>query len=74
MVTATAERVGHIPMARLKGGKRSELDRVVAEQAKLVALRRRITLAELLSEMLRAPIHRAYRQEVMKLTQEGSGE
>ncbi len=79
MDVATVERPGQHPMARLKGGKRSErddvvvkVDRVVVEKAKLVALRRRITLAELLSETLRAPIERAYRQEVGKLTQEGT--
>jgi len=64
-------------MGRLKGGKRSDrddvtvkIDRVVAEKAKLVALRRKVFLAELLTDMLKAPVDRAYKQEVGKLTQE----
>jgi hypothetical protein len=67
------------PMARPKG-KRSErddvavkIDREVYDKAKLVALRRRIPLAELLSEILRGPIDRAYRVEISRLThQEGT--
>ncbi|HLI57641.1 MAG TPA: hypothetical protein VKY26_11500 [Actinomycetota bacterium] len=79
MDLATVDR-SRPPMGRLKGGRRSErddvtvkIDRQVADKAKLVALRRRITMAELLTEILRAPIDRAYRQEVGKLTQEEGG-
>jgi hypothetical protein len=67
-------------MARPKG-KRSErddvvvkVDRKVISRAKLVALRRQIPLAELLSETLRIPIERMYRQEVTKLKTEEGGE
>ncbi len=48
-----------------------KIDREVAEKARLVALRRKVPMAELLTDMLRGPVDRAYRQEVSKLTQEG---
>jgi hypothetical protein len=67
-------------MARPKG-RRSErddvaikIDRAVYEKAKLVAFRRHITMAELLTEMLRAPVEKAYLQEIKKLTQGDAGE
>lgn len=80
MNVPTMDRTRQPPMGRLKGNKRSDrddvtvkIDRVLAEKAKLVALRRRITMAELLTEILRAPVDRAYKQEVGKLAQEGEG-
>jgi hypothetical protein len=67
-------------MARPKG-RRSErddvavkIDRGLYEKAKLVAFRRHIPMAELLSEILRSPIEKFYLQEVKKLTQEDSGQ
>jgi hypothetical protein len=63
-------------MATGKAGrpKRSErddvpvkLDRSLVEKAKLVAMRQRTTMAELLTEILRTPIEKLYRQEVKSL-------
>lgn len=69
---------GVATMAKPRGRPRSDRDditvkvgRDVAEKAKLVALRRRITLAEYLTELLRGPVERAYKQEVRNLSEEG---
>ena len=71
---------GQATMGRLKGGKRSERDdvavkieREIAEKARLVALERGTTIAELLSGFLRAPVDRAYEQSLAKLTQKQKG-
>lgn len=50
-----------------------KIDRGLYDKAKLVAFRRRITMAELLTDMLRQPLERAYALEVKKLTQEEAG-
>jgi hypothetical protein len=51
-----------------------KLDRTIVEQAKLVAMRRRTTMAQLLSDLLRGPVDKLYRAEVKSLTAgEGRG-
>jgi hypothetical protein len=45
-----------------------KIERAIIEKAKFVAMRKHTTMAELLTEILRAPIERAYRQEVENLT------
>jgi hypothetical protein len=74
METATLERE---PMSRPKGRpKRSErhdattkIDRILLGKAHLIARQKGITVAELLSEMLRGPIDKAYAQLVRSLDQ-----
>jgi len=51
-----------------------KLDRTIVERAKLVALRRRVSLVELLTDLLRGPVDKAYDQEVRRLASEGKGE
>jgi hypothetical protein len=66
-------------MARPKGRpKRSDrddattkMDRILLGKAHLIAKQRGVTVAELLSEMLRGPIEKAYAQLVRSLDQEG---
>jgi hypothetical protein len=73
---ATLERE---PMAKAKGRpKRSErddvttkIDRYLVGKAHLIAKDRGISLAELLSEMLRAPVEKAYAQLVRSMDQKG---
>lgn len=67
-------------MARPKG-KRSErddvavkVDREIVDKARFVALRRHLTLAGFLSDLLRGPVDRAYQDEVRKLVKEEGGE
>jgi len=62
-------------MSKAGRPKRSERDDVpvkinrgIIEKAKLVAMRRHTTMAELLTEILRAPIEKLYRQELKNLT------
>jgi hypothetical protein len=60
--------VAEMPMAKAKGkGKRSEredvavkIDRALVGKARLIATHRGVSVAELLSEMLRAPVDKAY--------------
>jgi hypothetical protein len=62
-------------MARPKGRPRTErddktvkIDRAVADKAYHVAFRRGTTLAEYLTEILRGPVEKAYRQELKSMT------
>jgi hypothetical protein len=55
------------PKASERDDKSVKLDRTVVEQAQLVARARRVTLAEYLTELIRVPVERAYRQEVKNL-------
>lgn len=64
-----------ITMARPRGRKKTsqrddtavKIDRAVVGQAKLIATFRGISLAELLSEMLKVPVSRAYAQMLREL-------
>jgi hypothetical protein len=47
------------------------MDRILLGKAQLIARQRGISMAELLSEMLRGPIEKAYAQLVRSLDQEG---
>jgi predicted DNA-binding ribbon-helix-helix protein len=58
-------------MGRPKGDRDDQtvkLDRGIVEKAKFVAMRRKTTMAQLMSEILRAPIEKLYRAEVKNLT------
>lgn len=77
-MSATAELS---PMAKKMGrpkGDRDDvtvkIDRKLATMTKVVAGRRGVSSAELLSEMLRAPLARAYAQLVRELGTEGEGD
>lgn len=67
-------------MAKKKGRpKQSErddvsvkIDRTVLDKARLVATHRKIALAEFVTELLRAPVDRAYQQMIREMTKEGS--
>jgi hypothetical protein len=70
-----------MPMARPKGRPRSgrddattKLDRKLLGKAHLIAKDRGISVVELLSEMLRGPIEKAYAQLVRKVDKQEEGE
>jgi hypothetical protein len=63
MVTTASQRPMAKKMGRPKSGRDDvsvKIDRLIAFQAKQVAGRRKTTVAELLSEMLRSPVGKAY--------------
>jgi hypothetical protein len=76
MVDATAEQT----MARGKGRPRQEkrhdvsvkLDSVIVSKAKMIASARGLTLAEFLSDLLRAPVDREFTKEMKRLEEGGS--
>lgn len=49
-----------------------KIDRRLAKFANLIAKNRRISAAELLSDLLEGPLMREWQKELKKLTQEGS--
>jgi hypothetical protein len=71
----------HPAMAKAKGRpKRSErddvtvkVDRTLVGKAKLIATHQGIPVAELLTELLRAPIDKAYAQMLRDLESKGGG-
>lgn len=58
---------GDLVEAKGRDDQAVKLDRKLAGMAKLIATRQGVTTAELLSEMLRAPIERAYAKLVLDL-------
>jgi hypothetical protein len=52
------------PKEAERDDKTVKLDRAVVERAQIVAKRHRITLAEYLTELIRSPVDKAYREEV----------
>ena len=74
------ELMGPQEMDKPRGRPRSDrddvtvkVDRAVIEKARHLAMRRRVTLAELLTEILKGPVEKAYAQDVKQMALEAKG-